>query len=204
MSLESTVNLEKLRQFDIKLVIDGSGSMDLPVKAGSSKTRWKAMQESVMQFAKDAQKIDANGIDIVLFNRGVISTFTNSTPEKLIEIFQNHSPAGGTPLAEAIKAALDIKSVEKKNFTMVYTDGVPDDDQALTQVIINEANSIQNDDDSTILCAQVGDDADATKYLQSVDEKPAAAQFDIFDTKTVAEVDKFGSLIELINHAIND
>ena len=67
---------------------------------------------------------------------------------------------------------------------------------------IQQANSQANDDDCTVLFVQVGDDAAATRFLQSLDDDLAGAKFDIVDAKTVTEADAFNSTAELIVAAI--
>ena len=81
---------------------------------------------------------------------------------------------------------------------IVFTDGVPDDREAAAKRIVAQANSQANDDDCTVLFIQVGDDAAATRYLQSLDDDLSGAKFDIVDVKTVAEADAFNTTAELI------
>lgn len=47
MSLTQAI-ITRLSEFDFVIAIDTSGSMAEPVKAGSSRTRWEAVQESAM------------------------------------------------------------------------------------------------------------------------------------------------------------
>ena len=65
-----------------------------------------------------------------------------------------------------------------------------------------QANSQANDDDCTVVFIQVGDDAAATRYLQSLDDDLSGAKFDIVDVKTVAEAAAFNTTAELIVAAI--
>lgn len=193
-----------LSEYDFIVVIDTSGSMGSPVKAGSTRTRWQAMQESVGTFVRDIEKIDTDGIDVVQLG-GTCKSWTSVTSAKVDEMFATMSPRGSTPLAEALTEALKLAGKSaKKDFIVVFTDGTPDDSAAAANVIKRQANSQTADDDCTILFVQVGDDRDATAYLRSLDDDLKGAKFDIVDAKTMTEADAFASTAELIVAAIND
>ena len=201
MSLTQQI-IARLSEYDFVVAIDTSGSMAEPNKAGSSTTRWETVQETAMTFIRDVQQIDQDGLGLVLFGRQVES-FDNVTADKAREVFATHGPRGSTPLAEALDAAFALAGKsDKKDFIVVFTDGVPDDRDAAAKRIIRQANSQANDDDCTVLFVQVGDDAAATRFLQSLDDDLAGAKFDIVDAKTVTEADAFNSTAELIVAAI--
>lgn len=201
MSLTQAI-IARLSEFDFVIAIDTSGSMAEPVKAGSSRTRWEAVQESAMTLIRDVQAIDQDGLGLVLFGRQVES-FDGVTADKAREVFATHGPRGSTPLTEALDAAFALAGKsDKKDMIIVFTDGVPDDREAAAKRIVAQANSQANDDDCTVLFIQVGDDAAATRYLQSLDDELSSAKFDIVDVKTVAEADAFNSTAELIVAAI--
>lgn len=201
MSLTQQI-ITRLSEYDFVVAIDTSGSMAEPNEAGSSTTRWEAVQETAMTFIRDVQQIDQDGLGLVLFGRQVES-FDNVTADKAREVFATHGPRGSTPLAEALDAAFALAGKsDKKDFIVVFTDGVPDDRDAAAKRIIQQANSQANDDDCTVLFVQVGDDAAATRFLQSLDDDLAGAKFDIVDAKTVTEADAFNSTAELIVAAI--
>ncbi|WEE79427.1 VWA domain-containing protein [Comamonas testosteroni] len=201
MSIQSII--DRLSEFDFVIAIDTSGSMGEPVKAGSDVTRYQSVQESAIAMIRDAQAIDQDGLGLVLFGSKVES-FDGVTVDKAREIFATRAPRGTTPLAEALDAcfALAGKS-DKKDVIIVFTDGVPDDKAAAAQRIIQQANSQASDDDCTVLFIQVGDDAAATAYLQSLDDDLKGAKFDIVDAKTVAEANAFNSTAELVVAAIS-
>lgn len=198
-----TTTAAGLSEYNIILALDTSGSMAEPVKAGSKVSRWDSMQESVMTLVREAEEFDDDGLDMVLFGGNNITSKTGVTSQTVREFFVNAKPPrGGTPLAEGLTEALKLaKSSSKKAVIVVMTDGVPNDEEAAAKVIINAANEQQTDDQLTFLFVQVGDDANATRYLAHLDDT-LPAKFDIVDVKTVAEVDKFSSTAELIIAAI--
>ena len=202
-AVAQSANIAKLGEFDFICVVDASGSMDDVVKPGSSRTRWQAVQESAEQFARDVGKFDSDGIDVVIFGGSNVTSHTGVTADKVKEVFATRSPRGSTPLAQALTEALKLAGKsDKKDFIVVFTDGVPDDKAAAADVIRNAANSQESDDSLTILFVQVGDAREATSYLQELDDNLKGAKFDIVDAKTVDEVDAFASTTDLILAAI--
>lgn len=203
--MNTTASLEsRLSEYDFVVVVDTSGSMGEAVKAGSTRTRWEAMQESVGTFVRDIEKLDSDGIDVVQLG-GQCNSWAGVTSAKVGELFASLSPRGSTPLAEALTVAFSMAGKStKKDFIVVFTDGVPDDQGAAKSVILKQANSQETDDACTVLFVQVGDDAAAARYLASLDDELKGAKFDIVDAKTMAEADGYASTAELILAAIND
>ena len=200
----SETNASKLSEYDFIIVIDTSGSMSEPVKAGSPTTRWKAVQESAITLIRDVEQIDTDGLGMVLFGSQV-QAFENVGVAKARDVFGTVTPRGGTPLAEALTEAIKLAGKSaKKDVIVVFTDGVPDDQAAAAAVLKNAANAQEKDEDLTILFVQVGDNAEASAYLKSLDNELKDAKFDIVDAKTVAEVDQFPSTQDLILAAIKD
>ncbi len=194
----------KLSEYDFVVVVDTSGSMGEPVKKGSTVSRWDAMKESVTAFVRDIEKLDSDGIDVVQLG-GSVQSWQGVTGAKVGELFNNLRPMGSTPLAEALTQALKLAGKsEKKDFIIVFTDGVPDNKSAAADVIRAASNKQETDDALTILFVQVGDDASAAAYLRDLDDNLKGSKFDIVDAKTLEEAEKFASTAELIIAAIND
>ena len=193
-----------LSEYDFIIAIDKSGSMgetDMP----GGRSRWEAVQESAISIAREVGKIDSDGLGLVLFSGTGVTSHDGVSVDKIKEVFAQNRPAGSTPLAEALEASFKLAGKsDKKDFIIVFTDGVPDNQEAAANVIRNQANSQETDDACTVLFVQVGYDAHATKYLQNLDDNLAGAKFDIVDAKTMQDVDSFPSITDLIVHAIND
>jgi Mg-chelatase subunit ChlD len=200
------MNASVLSEYDFIAVVDTSGSMAEPNKASqpTGVSRWTAMQESLRGLIRDISKFDTDGIGMVQLG-GKCESWEGVTEANALGIFSGLSPRGSTPLAEALTVAFKMAGKSpKKDMIVVYTDGVPDDEQAVKKVILNQANSQATDDALTVLFVQVGDDAGATKFLQDLDDNLKGAKFDIVDAKTVTEVDAFASTADLIAAAIAD
>lgn len=196
-------NQQALTEFDYIVVVDASGSMTTEDVKGRS--RWEAMQETVGQFARDVVKLDSDGIALVVFNGQAVTSYDGVDAKKVDEVFASTRPRNSTPLAEALTEALKLAGKsDKKDFIIVFTDGVPDDKAAAAKVIVDAANKQETDDALTILFVQVGHDAAATAYLRELDDNLKGAKFDIVDTKTVDEAEAFATTADLVLAAIAD
>jgi Mg-chelatase subunit ChlD len=197
-------NKALLSEYDFVVVVDASGSMGTADMAGG-KSRWTAMQETVGALVREIQELDSDGIDLVVFGGSNVSVESGVTTASLDNAFAARRPMGGTPLAEALTAALKLAGKsDKKDFILVITDGVPDDKAAAAKVIVDASNRLESDDELTFLFVQIGNDASAAAYLKSLDDDLTGAKFDIVDAKTMAEVEQYPSVVDLIVAAIND
>ena len=197
-----TATATALTEYDFVVLVDASGSMGEPYKGTS---RWQYMQESLTSFVRDVEKLDADGIDLVVFSGTGVDSFTGVTADKVKEIFATRAPRSSTPLAQALQAGLQLAGKSsKKDFILVFTDGVPDDQAAAAKVLIDAANKQETDDALTVLFVQIGNDPSATAYLTKLDDGLTGAKFDIVDAKTIEEAEKFATTTDLILAAIAD
>lgn len=197
-------NIDKLSEYDFIVVVDASGSMSTEDMPGG-RSRWAYMQETAGAFARDLSKFDSDGIDLVIFGGPQVSTHQGVTADKISEVFATRRPMGSTPLTEALQAAFKLAGKsDKKDFIMVFTDGVPDDKASAARAIIEQSQLQASDEDLTILFVQVGKDAGAAAYLRELDDNLTGAKFDIVDAKTQEEAEAFASTGELVLAAIAD
>lgn len=197
----------KLSEYDIRVAVDASGSMSTKDCPGG-RSRWDYMQETVAQFAREVEEFDTDGLDILIFNglNGVL-VFEGVKSDKIEELFRVNQPRGSTPTAAALSVMFEMgKTKGKKSINAVFTDGIPDDGNALSKAIIAQANSQEADDDCTVLFIQVGGDTMARDYLRILDDdlKGRGAKFDIVDCKSQAEAEAYSSFAELVLDAIDD
>lgn len=201
---ENTLNAAALSEYDFILVVDASGSMGTTDMAGG-KSRWAYMQETATAFARDLSAIDSDGIDLVIFGGEHITSYEGVGADAVTNAFNSRRPMGSTPLTEALNAAFKLAGKsDKKDFIMVFTDGVPDDKAGAAKTIIAQSQLQDTDDALTILFVQVGKDASAADYLRELDDNLKGAKFDIVDAKTQAEAEAFATTADLIVAAIND
>lgn len=181
-----------LTEYDTILLVDRSGSM--ADKAKGFKDRWTQAQEITMGLAMLAAQVDDDGITVIQFGgkfdagRDVIDGVSDA--DMVTKIFTDHQPAGSTPLHDALNAAFAKKnSSSKKAIIMVVTDGVPNDEKAVSKCIIDEAAKLNDASECRILFLQVGDDKHAAEYLNGLDNSLSGAKFDIVNAITFEDAD---------------
>jgi vWA found in TerF C terminus len=200
-----------LENRDYTLIIDKSGSMataDTP----NGQSRWIAAQESTFALASKCEKFDPDGITVYLFS-GKFRRFDNVTSAKVAQIFQENDPVGSTNLTavllDAINSYFNQKSAGQAKSggetILVITDGEPDDRKGVFETIIDATRRMDRDEELAITFIQVGNDSQATKFLQALDDQLQAvgAKFDIVDTITIQDMEDM-SLSEVLLNAIND
>ena len=200
---------DRLKSYDIAILLDRSGSMvieDCP----NSKSRWDYARENVEAVAARANKLDSDGITVVVFGSQV-KVYENTTPAKIQDIYDQVEPIGNTATDAALQAILTPEwfqgrrtGATKPMIVIVFTDGKPNDQEALEKVIINAANNIEKDEDLGISFVQVGYDKGASEFLAHLDDGlTGKAKFDIVDTKSMEELEEIG-VIGLLNAALDD
>lgn len=205
------IKKEDLMQRDYVLLIDASGSMGEPVGRGNKSSRWKYAQESVMAVARKIQELDPDGIDVYTFNK-TFKKFSNTTSDKVADIFRVSGPAGGTDFVPVLTDAFNVhfgKADARPTTIIVVTDGEPssgaDGQRAVAKLIVETANKIEGDAELAVQFIQIGDDPGATSFLKKLDDdlQKAGAKFDIVDSKTVDDLENT-SIEDLLLAAVND
>lgn len=125
-------DIECVKNYDIIVVCDDSGSMVEPSEYLSfktnkmvKKTRWDELQETVEIIVELGVLLDDDGIDLWFLNRDdpvrhVVSKDT------VIELF-NRKPSGRTPLTRVVGRIMRELS-HKPKLILIATDGEPNDD----------------------------------------------------------------------------
>jgi uncharacterized protein YegL len=188
----------KLNNLDIELLLDKSASMGISDCKG--KPRWKAMQEQTEAWARDAEKVDSDGITVVPFARD-FKVHEGVTANKVHQIFTEHSPGGSTDTALVLKSRLDAYFARKAKATpdapvksvclIVITDGEPDDRDAVAAIIVDASKKMDADEEIAIQFIQIGQDGAAEAFLKYLDDNLTAqgAKFDIVDTNKMEAVE---------------
>jgi hypothetical protein len=174
-----------LGNVDVHVLFDKSGSMsenDTPTR----KSRWEYSKEFVAGLVTDLGQYDEDGIDITIFDTN-FATSNGVTADAVFEVFKKYRPQNGTVLAPPLKAALNLarsRWSDKKQLIIVVTDGQPSDADQVAKVIIEATQAMDRDSQCAISFMQVGTDAQATRFLQELDDalQGQGAKFDIVDT----------------------
>ena len=117
--------------------------------------------------------------------------------DRVMQLFKQNRPNGTTNLAAVLADAVkpDTPAADGRLFfgrpetILVITDGVPDNAQAVEEVIINATNQyMRTDNDLSISFIQIGDDSRADKWLQLLDDElqGKGAKFDAVDRLTAS------------------
>lgn len=222
----SGVNLANI---DGVIFLDKSGSMGWAVGVGSNpnRTRWETGRESIEAFAEELSAHDDDGITVVPFNDR-FEVIDGVTPETVAAIYKKHSPGSGTMLAAPLKAIIDKFlpakvtgtkgggmfsrgsakneyariSPKKAVFIGILTDGAAGDKDEVIKVIADATRRINSRKDFGILFIQVGNDPEATKFLNEVDNGLAGgvADFDVVAVTKLEDLEDM-SCEEIINKA---
>lgn len=115
--------IEILRNYDISIIADDSGSMNTIVDG--CQTRWEELKKIIMIILKIARTLDSDGIDISFLNRG---TYENVKDEHQIDMMFVDNPNGRTDILTPLKeiyAKHSIKRAKKPLLILLFTDGRP-------------------------------------------------------------------------------
>ncbi|RAM50310.1 MAG: hypothetical protein C6Y22_17025 [Hapalosiphonaceae cyanobacterium JJU2] len=196
---------------DYTLIIDKSGSMSTPDQVGG-RSRWEIAQESTLALARKCEQFDPDGITVYLFS-GRFKRYDDVTSAKVAQIFLENDPSGTTNLASVLQDATNNyfqrkaagKTKANGETILVITDGEPDDRKAVFEVIISATRQMERDEELGISIIQVGNDAQATKFLKALDDQmqSVGAKFDICDTITLDDMEDM-SLADVLMNAITD
>ena len=196
-----TNTTNNLANFDFQILIDTSGSMGSN-DTGKVGTRLQRAKESVIGLVGELSQIDEDGIDVIFFGGETVTHVPNIKSTTDVEAAFNRRASGGTPTAEALAKAFEVAGKsDKPDLVIVITDGEPNNRQAVKDTIVTKANTLDTDEELTILFIQIGNDAAAGEFLIDLDDN-LNAKFDIVDTMTQAKADSYPSLAALINDAI--
>lgn len=193
-----------LSKRDYVLIVDKSGSMARTDCNG--KSRWDASKESAFGLASKCAQFDADGIDLYVFS-GKFKKYPNTTPDKVDQIFAENEPDGSTALHLVLKDALDsyFAAKAKPVTVLVITDGEPDCQKSVVNVIVEATKKMEADEEVAISFLQAGKDEGARDFLKRLDDSLTSegAKFDIVDAVTFEEAGE-KTLTEVLLSAIND
>lgn len=196
---------------DYTLIIDKSGSMSIADQPGGM-TRWDAAQESTMALARKCEQLDPDGITVYTFSSR-FKRYDNVTAAKVQQVFLENDPVGRTDLASVLQDATQNFLARKMSqdwdkegeIILVITDGEPDDQRAVIEVILKTTQQMERDEELGISFIQVGNDPGARQFLKALDDQlqEVGAKFDICDTVTMDDMAEM-SLVEVLINAIED
>lgn len=161
------VSANELKNIDGIVVIDHSGSMSSPGRI-QGRSRYQEVEEAAGAIAREFQTYDEDGITVIHFSSKVNVT-DGVKSDRVAEVFKEHRPAGSTMLHLALQAAVDkAKASTKEAVVIIYTDGAPDEPTACREVIEKAGRELGRPKIGFCFI-QVGDDRDASAFLDTLD-----------------------------------
>jgi hypothetical protein len=163
--------LLKLRDFEIIIVCDDSGSMTTKVN-NTEATRWDKLCSIVKVLIEIGVIFDSNGVDIHFLNR---NKFLKVKNPKDVELAFAKPPGGFTPLVPVLKkifeSPLARRGRDKKLLVFVATDGEPTDEDGNSMVselkhLMEETRQSETTYVSFLVCT---DETDRIDYLSEWD-----------------------------------
>ncbi len=155
---------------DLAIIVDRSGSMstkDCP--GGLSRWQWCSVQASALaQAAAQA----SSSINVMFFN-SQLDIFENVNPQSLPALFNNYAPSGGTILAAPLVAQLDryFATRSKPLIIVVITDGLPQDYNDLSAIMLDASDSLHYVGEVTISFLLIGNQVDAPQLRAWLGER---------------------------------
>ena len=177
---------ETLKELDYIVVVDHSGSMGMSSTRIKGKNRLTEVAEEATSVARLAQAYDDDGITVIAFS-STVKTYDGVTADRVENVFREFPPRGSTNLSAAIDAvAAKTRSSSKEVVAIVYTDGAPDSQEDVVRSINTAAKEFGRPRIGFVFI-QVGEDADAQKFLEYLDDN---LKVDV--VSTVKEADSEG------------
>jgi hypothetical protein len=193
--------------------IDNDPTKDSTLNSNNNWTRWDSAKIAITAIMELALSFDKNNeIDIMafpgskksnVFSFGKYSFNINKIKNisEIEKIFRDTYPSDTTPLGEALtylrQNKLDALLKEKQPFTVIImTDGTPDNQENVKEFFAKlikdyKLNTEQNKHLAAFSFVQIGDDDNASQFLESLDDDMATylkkkginTPVDIIDTK---------------------
>ena len=189
----ASCNMER----DYVIVVDRSGSM--------SGSNWQEAKKAVRFLAPHVVKADPDGISLYFFDSGSSEYHNVNSATKVDKIFNKECPGSSTALTKVLRKAFARRKKNGETTMLVITDGSPDNQAGVEQIIINETKKMSNDGDLSVSFIQVGSSSSAAAWLKKLDDDLVdhGAKFDIVDMLTSDELKGVG-FNKMIENSVND
>uniref|UniRef100_A0A7S4GHC7 VWFA domain-containing protein n=1 Tax=Eutreptiella gymnastica TaxID=73025 RepID=A0A7S4GHC7_9EUGL len=164
--------MNRKKKRDYVVVVDASCSMQSGVFQPPGGTRWSETHNAIRSIAAGACGADPDGLTLYFFNDQVSKFETVKREEDVDSIFQRYYPSGFTDLTAALEAAFAEhfgKHKKRPTTMLVIHDGEPNNPESTKQSLRNAANRMQSKKELAVSFVQVGDDPQATAFLETLD-----------------------------------
>ena len=163
---------EELKLIDTIILVDHSGSMGTNSRRVAGADRLGEVQEDVYRAAEVAEKFDSDGLTVVAFSNEA-KVFDGVGSLKVASVFKAFQPDYSTNLTAALDAAIEkARSTTKNVVVLVYTDGRPNS-MPSAKAALDLAGKELGRPKIGFTFIQVGDDPQATEFLDHLDNNMA-------------------------------
>jgi von Willebrand factor type A domain len=206
------------RQYELFLDVSGSMTYDA-VGMGSdpanTMSRWEQAQEIIGTVAQKVSKLDPDGANLTTFG-SKLTHYPKINGSKIQAIFEKEPEDPKTDLLTAMQyaaskfAEMVTQSPDNKMTILVFTDGQPvkGTEGQIRDLIIKMANVCQDKSQLAISFLQLGDQKDATVFLNYLDDMQKdtnlVMKFDVVDTKRPSDFDAGMTVDQYLELAITD
>ncbi len=186
---------KKLRNYDIVMLIDQSGSMSDPVDANGT-TKWDWCSNQLTSFASQALDNTGRRFTIITFN-GEYTLKSNCSPSEVQQTFLRNRPGGPTDLATPLHFVLSdyINGVRKNPLlVVVLTDGEPARPDFIIEEIVAVTKKMSSPEQIKIVFFEIGNDTDGAALIRYLDVGLGSdgARYDIVDANNFARLQQVG------------
>lgn len=184
-----------LKDYDICVLIDRSGSMEDEIEGGRQ-TKWQWMQTIVRDFAFEAKQFAGKSLTVLTFNRQFKVT-ENVTPASLYQVFNGLTPEGGTDLYSPLAYCLERQAGSnppKPLLIAVITDGEPDAYEQVAALIRAATARQKRQTDLQITFLGIGENTIGEGVLNYFDDALVSqgARFDVVDSISFEDLKQLG------------
>lgn len=171
-----------LRQYQIAVVVDQSGSMNDGI-GQSDTTRWQWCCQQLASFASEAQRASSQPLSLATFNHEY-RVAHKCTAEQIMMILNASKPNGGTEFAAPLKQIIDDywRTARKQPLLIVMiTDGETNSGAAAEQVLREATSRMTVSNQIKLVIFQIGDTGDGADFVRRLDHDLvlSGARYDI-------------------------
>lgn len=195
--------LQKLRDFDVIIFLDCSGSMGEDIKSEQQR-KWDWAKTNIRDFSTKYSTVVKRPITLVIFN-DKFNIIPNATPADLEKVFEQRGPDGGTDLASPLESVIGerLNALEQRPCVIVVLhDGISDNEQRVQDILQRTAQKVLGANKIFITFIQIGDDTMGTEALKAMEIANVGGK-DIVKTELFTDIRKQG-LARVIADAIKD
>ncbi len=159
-----------LRQYQIAVVVDQSGSMNDGI-GQSDTSRWQWCCKQLESFATEAQRASSQPLSLATFNHEYHIAH-KCTAAQIAAIMNASKPNGGTEFAGPLKQVIDDywrTTRQQPLLIVMITDGETNSGAAAEQVLRDATSRMTNNNQIKLVIFQIGDTGDGADFVRRLD-----------------------------------